>query len=240
MNNNQNKKKGRWKFFLLFLLGVGITVGSIYLYKENEKKSQSFIPIAADLYSSDKIYKAGKPYYQAVYSYVVKDKMYKYKYPDLTENSPEEVIVVKYNKKNPNNTYNKDINRYCIIAGIVGIAISVASIIIIIAKSTTIPAKNVTATVVDLVTCVGGSRIYLSDTQIPDNDNRARLEKYYVLFSNDLEKYKIGNKITFDVNKYGEFLSTEKYKDNLIARSLNDFKNEDLILIKEENGKLNI
>lgn len=235
----KNKKNGKLKYVFLFLIGILLTTGGIYLYKENQMKSNSYISIAADLYSTEKIYKAGKPYYEARYSYKVNDKEYKYDYPRATETVPQNVIVLKYNKENPTDLYNNDIDKYCLIVIIVGIAISILSIIVIIAKSTQIPDKNVITVVEDLVTCVGGSRIYLSDVSIPITDNRAPREKYYVLFSNNLIKYAPGNQISFNAHKYKEFLPTEQYKENIQAQSLYDYKEEDLVLVnKKTNGQI--
>ena len=240
MNNNtqqepiKKKKKGRLKYVFLFLLGIAVIAGGIYLYKENVRKNETYVTIAADLYSSEKIYKAGKPYYKAVYKYIVEGEDYKYNYPEETETYPQNVIVIKYNAEDPSDVYNKDYDIYCIIISVIGAVLSTISIIVIIAKSSTIPDKNIVAVVEELVTCVGGNRVYLADISIPANHNRALKEKYYFLFSNNEEKYKIGNQITFNANKYGEFLPTEAYKNNIIAKSLNDYKEEDLILINNQ------
>lgn len=234
LNNNvpiKKTKKGKKKYIFLFIVGLLLTILGIYLYTKNETKSNSFVSIAADIYSSEKVYKAGKPYYKARYSYKVDGKEYKYDYPEETESYPQDVIVIKYNKKNPQEIYNNKFDLYFIGLSIVGIIISAISVIVIIAKNTALPDKNIVAVVEELVTCVGGSRIYLSDIAILPTDNRAATEKYYVLFSNNLGKYALGNQISFNANKYGEFLSTEKYKDNKIAKSLHDFKDEDLVLI---------
>lgn len=241
MNNKKegkNQKRGRLKYFFLFLVGISLIIGSIYLYKENETKRSTYISIAADLYSTEKIYKAGKPYYKSRYSYTVNNKDYKYDYPRVTDKVPQSVIVLKYNKSNPEQLYNNDIDKYCIIATIVGIFLSIISIIIIIAKSTQIPDKNIIAVVEELVTCVGGSRVYLSDISIPITDNRSKNEKYYVLFSNNLTKYSIGNQISFNANKYGEFLPTEPYKNNISAQSLYDYKDDELLLVNTINGQI--
>ena len=242
MNNSQEvsikkKRKGRLKFVFLFLIGIVITIGGIYLYKENTIKYETYKTIAADLYSSEKLYKAGKPYYKAIYKYKVDDKEYKYNYPKKIETAPQNVIVIKYNKDKPSDVYNKEIDKYSIAISISGIVISLISIIVIIARSSTIPDKNIIAVVEDMVTCIGGNRFYLADISIPQNDSRAEKERYYFIFSKDDLKYKIGNQISFNANKYGEFLPTEVYKDNIIAKSLNDYNEEDLVLINNQQQK---
>lgn len=236
--NNQNiektsKEKFRNFFIFLIFTGLLITGIAIYLLIDNNKKYNTYIPMAADLISMEKTYKSGIEYYQGTYKYVIDKKEYFYKYQKLYTQSPDKIIQIKYNKENPNELYNENASKTYFIILFSGIGLSFISMIIAISLSSSKLKEIITVEVVEHVTCVGGRRVYLSNININDT-NQTQDNKYYVYFTNDLSKFAIGNKLTFNIYQYSEVFTTEKYK-NTLARTIYNFKNDDFTLIQAQN-----
>lgn len=234
-NNNKIPKKEKGpkeslRNFFMFLIFVGIVIIgiSIYLLIDNNKKYNTYIPMAADLISQEKVTKGGIEYYQGTYKYIIEKKEYFYKSKKLYSNTPDKIIQIKYNKSDPTTLYNEDASKLYFIILFSGIGLSFISMIIAISLSSSKLKEIITTQVIEQVTCVGGRRIYLVNintinTQTEDN-------KYYVYFTNDLKKFAIGNKLSFNLYQYSEVFTTEKYR-NTTAKTLYNFQNDDFTLI---------
>lgn len=236
-NINQTKdKKTKQKvrnvfLFLIFvgLIGIGI---SIYLLIDDNQKYNTYIPIAADLISEEKIHKSGIQYYKGTYKYIINKKEYFYKSKKLYSSSADKIIQIKYDKEDPTKLYDETASKNYFILLFSSIAFSFISMIISVSLSSSKIKEIITVQVIEQVTCVGGRRIYLSNINIPDNTPSAYEQKYYVYFSNDLGKFSIGNKLTFNIYQYNEVFTTETYHNSL-ARTIYNFKDEDFTLVSK-------
>lgn len=232
------KQKIRKTFIFLIFLGMIIIGVSIYLLVDDNKKYNNYIPMAADLISSEKINKSGIEYYKGTYKYIINKKEYFYQSKKLYSTTPDKIIQIKYNRKDPNKLYDENASKFYFIVLFSGIAFSLISMVIVVALSPSKSKEIITVEVVEQVTCVGGRRIYLSNLQIDNNAPIAYDQKYYVYFTNDLNKFALGNKLTFNIYQYSEVFTTEVYKQKL-ARVIYEFKNEDFTLIEIPIKKTN-
>lgn len=230
----QTSSKKTAKKFLIFLIILGILMISLatYLLIDDNNKYNNYTIIAADLLRQETVNEKGITYKRGIYKYIVNKKEYFYTSQKLTTTTPEKITQVKYNPEDPNKIYNEKLSSYYFILLFSGIALSFISIIILISLSKSKLQEIITVQVIEQVTCVGGRRIYLDNIKIPNTDPNAIATKYYVYFSNDLNKFAIGNKLQLNIYKYNEVLTTEKY-NNISARTLYDFKDEDFTLIEQ-------
>lgn len=231
----KKKKSSRSKlrsfFIFLIIVGIiGIIISSCLLIIEHQKY-KNYISIAADFISSEKVYKNGISYNQPTYKYKVKGKEYFFKSNALYLNNPEKIIEVKYNPQNPNQIYHGEYSNSFLIALLVSMAFSFTSSMIAISLSGSKLEKIITVQVIEQVTCVGGRKIYLDNINMKKEEPDAIHRKYYVYFTDDLQKFAFGNKLTFNVYKYSEVLTTEKYR-GIFAQVLYNFKKEDFTLIE--------
>ncbi len=239
LNTNQTKGKTikqKIRNIFLFLIFVGlIGIGtSVYLLIDDNKKYNTYIPIAADLISVEKINKSGIHYYKGTYKYIISKKEYFYKSKKLYSSSADRIIQIKYNKEDPTKLYDETASKNYFILLFSSIAFSFISMIISVSLSSSKLKEIITVQVIEQVTCVGGRRIYLSNINIPENTPSTYEEKYYVYFSNNLDKFNIGNKLTFNIYQYNEVFTTEAYRNNL-ARTIYNYKDDDFTLIARQN-----
>lgn len=232
-NNNQDNEslKNFAKKFCILLICIGIVVTgfSIYLLGDNNNKYKTYIASPADLVDFDTISKNGLTYYKGNYKYKVNKKEYFYTPNTLSRQRPEKLIQIKYDKENPEKLYNDDLSKYFLIMLFSGIGLTFISGISTLAIKSSKSKEIITAQIIDQVNCVGGKRIYFSNLNIDENSIEAINKKYYVYFSKDDKKFAIGNKVNFDIYKYGEVFTTEKYK-GVSARIIYNFKDEDFNL----------
>lgn len=232
------KQKIRKMFIFFIFLGIIVVGLSIYLLVADNKKYNDYIPVAADLIGSEKVDKNGIQYYIGTYKYIINKKEYFYQSKKLYSTTPDKIIQIKYDRKDPNKLYNENDSKFYFIVLFSGIALSFISMVIVVALSPSKSKQLITAEVIEQVTCVGGRRIYLSNLQIDDNLPIAYDQKYYVYFTNDLNKFALGNKLAFNIYQYSEVFTTENYKQKL-ARVIYEFKNEDFTLIETAVQKTN-
>ena len=229
LKSQKTRKKGPHIFFL-FLELITIGLGTFFLIQSNNKYN-TYTITGADLFSQEKVYKAGKPYYKARYQYIVKDKKYYYDNPKYFEISPDQIIQLRYNPKKPAEIYNSNEMIFFIIiiaVGTVGLFITIGILISITGGN---KEKIVTVIVEDIITCVGGRKIIMRNINTPIDNNNPQNTEYYSYYTAHLEKFTIGRKLKFNAHKYNEVLTTDKYKENFTALNINDFKIEDFITI---------
>ncbi len=237
-NNQENtplRNFARKFCVVLICVGIIITGLAIYLLFDNNNKYKTYISSPADLVDFDTISKNGLTYYKGNYKYKVNKKEYFYTPNTLSREKPEKLIQIKYNKEKPEKLYNDNLSKYFLIMLFSGIGLTFISGISTLALKSSKTREIITAQVIEQVNCVGGKRIYFSNLNIADNSSEALTKKYYVYFSNDSKKFAIGNKLNFDIYKYGEAFTTEKYK-NISARIIYNFKDEDFTLVS--NNKI--
>lgn len=230
LKSHVKRRKGPHIFFLfieLIIIGLGI----YFLIQANEKY-KTYIVIGADFFSQEKVYEAGKPYYKAKYVYKVNDKKYYYDYPEKFEQTPDQVIQIRYNPQNPSDIYSEKQFLFFIIVIATGAILLFITIGILISISSKKKEKIITVIVEDILTCVGGRKIYMRNINTPVDDNNPQNTEYYSYYTNQLEKFPIGQKLKFNVYKYAEVLTTEVYKDKFISNTINDFSPDDFIIIK--------
>lgn len=237
-NTDKNKKTLKKVFTVLIVIGLLIVLVASLLLVDDNNKYKTYTITVADLVDFDKVEKTGLVFYRAHYKYKVKRKEYFYTPKELYEIKPNEIIQLKYNPQDPNKVYEKGASKYFFILLFIGIGLSFISVIAIIAFTKTKDKKIITVQVIEQVNCVGGKRIYLDNININSNNEEEILEKYYVYFTKDKNKFALGNKLTFNIFKYGEVFIPEKYK-NITARTIYDFKDEDFTLLPQEtNSKI--
>lgn len=230
LKSHIKRRKGPHIFFLfieLIIIGLGT-----YFFIQSNEKYKTYTVIGADFFSQEKIYEAGKPYYKAKYVYKVNDKKYYYDYPEKFEGTPDQIIQIRYNPKNPNDIYSEKESLFFIIVIATGVVLLFITIGILISISSKKKEKIITVIVEDMLTCVGGRKIYMRNINTPVDNNNPEKTEYYSYYTNQLEKFPIGQKLKFNVYKYAEVLTTETYKDKFISTTINDFKPEDFIIIK--------
>lgn len=229
-NDTSTKKFARKICLILIFIGIIVTGVSTYLLIDNNKKYKTYIAAPADLVDFDTISKNGLTYYKGNYKYKVNKKEYFYTPKDLSRQRPEKLIQIKYNKENPEKLYNDDLSKYFFIMLFSGIGLTFISAISMLTLKSAKIKEIITVQIIEQVNCVGGKRIYFSDLNISESSSEAINKKYYVYFSKDSKKFSLGNKMNFDIYKYGEVFTTEKYK-GISARRIYNFKDEDFILI---------
>lgn len=225
----KTRKKGPHIFFL-FLELITIGLGTFFLIQSNNKYN-TYTITGADLFSQEKVYKAGKPYYKARYQYIVKDKKYYYDNPKYFEISPDQIIQLRYNPNKPDEIYNSNETIFFIIitaVGGIGLFITIGILISIAGDN---KEKIVTVIVEDIITCVGGRKIIMRNINTPSDPNNPQNTEYYSYYTAHLEKFPVGRKLKFNAHKYNEVLTTDKYKEKFTALNINDFKIEDFITI---------
>lgn len=230
LRNPKKRKKGPHIFFLfleLLIVGAGI-----YLFMQENEKDKTYKTIGADLFLTEKVYKAGKPYYKARYTYKIKNKKYYYNYPGITEQMPDQIIQVKYNPQNPSDIYTNNMMIITIIIISIGVISFFITIGILISISSANQEKIVTAVVEDILTCVGGRKIYLRNNETPVDPNNPNKTEYYSYYTTNYKNFPIGRVVKFNAYKYNEVLTTENYKNNFTAMEINNFKTEDFIILK--------
>ena len=228
--------KQKLRTFFIFLIFVSLLVVglSVYLLVKDNEKYETYKTTAADIVDYEKIYKNGLTYYQGNYRYVVNKKEYYYTSPNITTHLPDEIIRIKYDSKNPNNIYDENDSKRLFIMLFIAVGFGVLSFIISAALTSSKVAKELIVQVIEEVNCVGGRRIYLNDISIKNDDKDFYTKKYYVYFSND-EKFKVGALLKFNLYKYGEAFTSEKYR-NVSARVIYNFKNDDFEIVKVNKG----
>lgn len=234
IKNNQYeeklKNKIRMFFIILIFIGILISIGAIYLLIDNNNKYKTYIAIPADLIDYDKINKNGLTYYKGNYKYIIDKNEYFYTPDNLSSKIPDKIIQIKYNSSNPNDLYNENLSKIFFIILFSGLGLSFISLIIAVALSSNKLKEIAIVQVIEQINCVGGRRVYLSNINIRQDDKDAQNLKYYVYFTDDINKFAIGNKLSFNIYKYGEAFTTEKYK-NITARAIYNFKNDDFTLL---------
>lgn len=234
LKNVTKGKKGIHIFFL-FLELIGIGLGIYFIINCNEKYN-TYTIIGADLSSKTKVYKAGKPYYHAQYVYKVNDKKYYYDYPKDFSTDPDPIIQLRYNPQKPAQLFSN--NEWIFSIGLTAgstilLFITIGILISITGKR---ESKIVTVIVDDMLTCVGGRKIYMRNIDTPiDNQNPAKTE-YYSYYTNKINEFPIGSKIKFNAYKYNEVLTTEVYKNKFTAMTINEFKTSDFIHLTKWGG----
>lgn len=241
MNNNTSAKtektfKQKLRTFFIFLIFISLLVIglSIYLLVKDNEKYETYKTTAADIVDYEKVYKNGLTYYKGNYKYVVNKKEYYYTEPNMTTHLPDEIIRIKYDAKNPNNVYDENASKMFFIMLFVAGGFGILSFIIMAALTSSKVAKELIVQVIEEVNCVGGRRIYLNDISIKNNDKDFYTKKYYVYFSND-NKFKVGALLKFNLYKYGEAFTSEKYR-NVSARVIYHFKDDDFEIVNVNKG----
>ena len=226
-----NKKRKKWPFVLLLLFFFAVIGGGIYFFLQSKNKYENYVVIGADLKSTEKIFEAGRPYYKGTYQYIVDGKKYYYNYSKKFEGKADNVIQIRYNPKNPNELYDSREAILFIVIIAIGGVFSLITIGILISISSKPSEKIVTVVVEDMLTCVGGRKIYMRTINSNGEDLPSDKVEYFSYFTDQLQYFPIGKKLKFNAFKYGEVLTTEKYK-NTIAGTINEFKITDFIFFK--------
>lgn len=229
LKSKRTRKKGPHILFLLLEL-ITIGLGTFFLIQSNNKY-KTYTITGADLFSQEKVYKAGKPYYKARYQYIVKGQKYYYDNPKYFEVSPDQIIQLRYNPNKPSEIYTSNEMIFFIIivaVGVVGLFITIGILISITGGN---KEKIVTVIVEDIITCVGGRKIIMRNINTPSDNNNPQNTEYYSYYTSHMEKFPIGRKLKFNAHKYNEVLTTDKYKEKFTALNINDFKIEDFITI---------
>jgi len=226
-----NKKVKKWPFVLLMLLFLSVIGFGVFLLIQSINKYNNYTVVGADLKDTKKIFEAGRPYYVGTYEYIVDGKKYYYDYPKKFEGNVDNVIQIRYNPKNPNELYKSSEFVICIIVISVGAILFFITIGILISVTSKGAEKIVNVVVEDVLTCVGGRKIYMRTVNENGGVLSPEVTEYFCYFTNQLQYFPIGKRIKFNAFKYGEALSTERYKDK-IAFSVNEFKITDFIFYK--------
>ena len=124
-----NIKRSKAPGIAVIFMGLIIIGISIVLIIDANNKDKKYITTSARLYTKDKLYEAGKPYYKIKYEYIANNKKYYYSDPTKYFNNYDEVIVLKYDKNNPKDIYISSYYIYYIIIGGVGVIIFILGII---------------------------------------------------------------------------------------------------------------
>lgn len=231
LENKEEPAKSKLHSFLTLLIVVTLLViiTFIALLIYDNKKYNTYKVTAADMVDFEKVYKNGVTYYKGNYKYKVGKKEYIYKSDKLYTYTPDSIIQVKYNASNPNDVYNENDSKMFFIILISSIGVFILLVILKIAVSPSKVQEIVVVQVIEKVNCVGGQRIYLSNINIPKTDPNYSTLKYFVYFSSNKEKFKVGNLLQFNIYKYGEGLTSEKYR-SVYARTIYNFKDDDFII----------
>ena len=224
MNKRFIRKVFLYLVFDAFVI-LGVTIG-LFVYDNYKYNTYKIIP--ADLIETTKTYVGGVAYYQGKYKYKIDKKEYFYLSPKLYRDSADQIIQIKYNSEDPLDIYNENDSKMYLITIIVCAVLIIFFIVIAVSLTPSKTVLMITAQVIEDVNCVGGRRIYLSDINITDTN----IDKYYVCFSKDFNKFRVGNILYFNKFKYGEGITKEDYK-GLEAQTLYNFEDDDFSIVKE-------
>lgn len=229
---NDTKKKIRRLFIFLIIISVISSISSIGLLVYENNKYNTYKIAPADLLDYKKVYKNGISYYQGNYKYIVNKKEYIFNYYKLYKDIPERIIQVKYDTTNPSKLYNENYTKYYFIMLFASVSLTILFIVITVSISPSKLNEVITVQVIEFVNCVGGRRIYLNDINIPKDSPDFFTKKYYVFFSDNYDKFKVGNLLKFNKYKYGEALTSEKYR-NVSAMTIYNFKDDDFEIVQQ-------
>lgn len=225
-------KKSKMPGISVIFMGLIIIGMAIVLIIDSNNKNSSYVAVSANIYSSEKGYQAGKPYYKARYQYIVNEKKYYYDDPVKHFERPDEVITLKYNTKKPNELYISTYYIYYIIGCGVGILIFILGIIKLISLTSKNAEKIVVGEIFDALTCVGGKKFYIRSLDNSFQPLPTEKTEYFSYFTNDYNNFKIGKKIKFNAYKYKEVLLTDNIGNNRMAFNINELKISDFIFYK--------
>ncbi len=227
--------KDSFKHFLIFIIIIAIAIAAFmgYLIYQESYKYRTYKTKAADLVDSSKTYVNGVSYYYGNYTYTVNKKQYYYTSNELVRGNPDEVITIKYNKKNPSDVYDEKARDKYLIILIVSLCVALFLMLIVVAITPSNLNEVIVAEVVEFANCVGGRRVYLCDLSIPNTSPDYYDKKYYAYFTSDYDKFKVGNRLSFNKFKYGEAFTTEAYR-TVRARSIYNFKDDDFTVVEPE------
>ena len=227
-----NIKRSKAPGIAVIFMGLIIIGISIVLIIDANNKDKKYITTSARLYTKDKLYEAGKPYYKIKYEYIANNKKYYYSDPTKYFNNYDEVIVLKYDKNNPKDIYISSYYIYYIIIGGVGVIIFILGIIKLISLTSKNAEKIVIGEIYDALTCVGGKKYYIRTLDSSFKPLPEDKIEYFSYFTNDSKYFKIGKKIKFNAYKYRETLYTETFLNNKTISNINELKLGDFIFYK--------
>lgn len=227
-----NVKKSKMPGISVIFMGLIIIGMAVVLILDANEKNSDYIAISANIYSSEKEYQAGKPYYKVRYQYIVNDKKYYYDDPVKHFETPDEVITLKYNTKNPKELYISSYYIYYIIGCGVGVIVFILGIIKLVSLTSKNAEKIIVGEIFDAFTCVGGKKFYIRSLDNSFQQLPSEKIEYFSYFTNDYNNFKIGKKVKFNAYKYKEALLTDDIGNNRVAYNINELKINDFIFYK--------
>ena len=227
-----NVKKSKMPGISVIFMGLIIIGMAIVLIIDANNKNSTYIAVSANIYSSEKGYQAGKPYYKVRYQYIVNNKKYYYDDPVKHFERPDDVITLKYNKQNPKELYITSYYIYYIIGCGVGVVVLILGIIKLVSLTSKNAEKIVVGEIFDALTCIGGKKYYIRSLDASFQPLPPEKTEYFSYFSNDYTNFKIGKKVKFNAYKYKEALLTDNIGNNRIAFDINELKINDFIFYK--------
>ena len=228
LSNNKSKMPGIAVIFMgLIIIGMAIV-----LILDAGNKNKNYVTVSAKIFTTDKLYEAGKPYYKVKYEYIVNNKKYYYNDPKKYFDNPDDVIILKYNKKDPNDLYISSYYIYYIIFCGVGVVVFILGIIKLISLTSKNSEKIIIGEVFDSFTCIGGKKYYIRSLDSSFKPLPKEKTEYFSYFSNRSDYFYIGRKLKFNAYKYGEALLSDDIGNNIVALNVNNLKVDDFIFYK--------